>query len=247
MPSLTLDLIFSSLALAATSLSSRAVVWLPSEGRQRWLPWFQALAVGLLLGDAFQHVLPHALEGGGEVERALMVTGLGVVSLLLVEFAMRSTAGDLSPGLPVARVTLLGDFIHHAVDGMILAGAFAAGAAPGYAALVAIALHEVPREMSSAGVLVAMGYTPARAFMLSVAMAAAVPLAALGVMALSLDARASSLVSAFSAGTIIYVALADILPGVWARAAGRARIAPVLGALGGMLFMALLAQGEHHH
>lgn len=244
---LTLDLLVSSLLLASTSLSSRAVVWLPPARRLRWLPWLQALAVGLLLGDAFMHVLPHALEEGGDAATALTATVAGVVMLFFIEFAMRTAGRDLAPGMPAARVTLLGDLIHHAVDGMILAGAFAAGAAPGYAALVAIALHEIPREMSSAGVLVAMGYTPARAFLLSVAMASVVPVVAVGVQWLALDTRATSLVSAFAAGTILYVALADILPGVWSRASGKARLAPVLGVLGGVLFMALLAQGEHHH
>ncbi|WP_448097687.1 ZIP family metal transporter [Luteibacter yeojuensis] len=246
MPPFTLDLLLSSLFLAATSLSSRAVAWLPSASRQRWLPWLQALAVGLLLGDAFLHVLPHALEGGGETESILAVSAMGVVILLCAESAMRMSTRESPRGMPAARMTLLGDLIHHAVDGMILAGAFAAGPAPGYAALIAIALHEVPREIGSAGVLVAMGYTPARAFALSVAMASAVPLVAVTVQFMALDTRTTSMVSAFAAGTIVYVALADILPGIWSGTRANARLAPVFGVLGGLAFMMLLAHGEHH-
>jgi zinc transporter ZupT len=210
------------------------------------LPWLQALAVGLLIGDAFLHVLPHALEEAGHLETTLGAVALGVVALLCVEAGMRGAMRDAASGMPAARTTLLGDLIHHAVDGMILAGAFSAGAAPGYAALVAIALHEVPREMSSAGVLVAMGYAPARAFALSILMASIVPVVALGVQFMALDTETTSLVSGFAAGTLLYVALSDILPGLWSRERKSVGFAPMIGVGGGLLFMAVLAWSEGH-
>lgn len=247
MPSLTLELVFSSLILAATSLSSRVVAWLPSRHRHHWLPWLQGLAVGLLLGDALLHVLPHALEQALDTERALAATSFGVVLLLIIESTLRSFATASDGALSAARTALTGDLIHHLVDGIILAGAFVAGPAAGYAALVAIALHEVPREMSNAAALVGMGYAPTRAFGLSVMTASAVPVAALSVHALSLSGQATATLSAFAAGTILYVALADILPGAWLREQARRPWVPAVGAVVGLVFMALLAHAEHHH
>lgn len=246
MPSLTFELALSSLFLAATSLSSRVVAWLPSKHRGRWLPWLQSLAVGLLLGDALLHVLPHALELRADPDSVLVATAFGVVSILIIESVFRSFANVHAGALPIARTALAGDLVHHLVDGAILAGAFAAGPAAGYAALVAIALHEVPREMSSAAALVAMGYAPTRAFGLSVAMAAAIPIAAIGVQGLALGAEDTSSLSAFAAGTILYVALADILPIAWRRGHGSQALAPMVGVIGGLAFMALLARAEHH-
>ncbi|KJV34796.1 hypothetical protein VI08_09425 [Luteibacter yeojuensis] len=205
------------------------------------------MAIGLLLGDALLHVLPHALEAGNPAESALLAAAFGIVILIAIESALRGLRPSTSGVLPAARMAVVGDLVHHAIDGVILAGAFAAGPAAGYAALLAIAIHEVPREMSGAGALVALGYTPGRAFVLSVGVALAVPATTLLVQALSLSSQSISTVSAFAAGTIMYVALANLLPAAWPLSNGTRRYAPALGAMAGLTFMAWLARIEHHH
>jgi zinc and cadmium transporter len=242
------DVLVASVLLAATSLSSRFVAWLPSRSRTAWLPWLQTLAVGLLVGDSLLHVLPHAMEGPAGVHGALMAVAVGVACLVCVESVLRRASPQGDDGIAhFARMNLVGDVVHHVVDGIIVAAAFGAGEAAGYAALLAIALHEIPREVGSASVLVAAGYSPARAFGLSVLMACAVPAGALLMWAAVPSAHAASLIAAFAGGTILYVALADILPGTWARLRGAARLSPAVGVVGGIVFMWALALGEHHH
>jgi zinc transporter ZupT len=171
------------------------------------------------------------------------VTG-GIAFLVGIEGVVRAMGSDAVASF--ARMTLIADFIHHLVDGVILAGAFTAGLPTGLLALVAIGLHEVPREMGSAGVLVAAGYPPRRAFVLSVAMASAVPLGALTLYAWSGSADVAPVLSAFAAGTILHVALADILPFVWVRARAERRFSPAIGVGTGILFMLVAAGIEHH-
>lgn len=237
--------LIAALALAATSMISRFVVWLPSKARAAWLPWLQAAAVGLLVGDSLLHVLSHALESS-DPQDALLAACVGAGFLVAIETMVRAPGRAVGTTASFAQMNLVGDFIHHLIDGLILAGAFEAGTTAGFLALVAIAIHEIPREMGSAGVLVAAGYEPRKAFFLSVGMAAAVPVGASLVRLLAPSSHASAMVSAFAAGTILYVALADILPAVWERSRGAARLSPVLGVAGGLLFMFVLAHGEHH-
>ena len=241
-----IDVLAAALLLSGTSLASRFVVWLPSRRLDGWLPWLQAAAVGLLVGDGLLHVLPHALDSVASPDTVMLAAAAGATSLVVVETVVRWLAVKITAVAPSVRLILGGDFIHHLIDGFIVGGAFHAGHASGYLALIAIAIHEVPREMSSAGVLVAGGYDPRKAFALSVAMAAAVPM---GVMLTYLTVATvtfTALTSAFAAGTILYVALADILPSLWERARDNARLSPIVGITAGLLFMIALAHGERH-
>lgn len=245
-----MTLLMASLMLGATSFASRLVVWLPGKALIRFLPWLQSLAVGLLLGDALLHVLPHALETGLPEPTIMALTGLGVLAMVAIEGFLRPGIDDGAPPVApatFARMNLVGDFLHHFVDGIVLAAGFIAGEAVGLATLLAVALHEVPREIGSAGVLVAGGYSPRDAFRLSVGMAAAVPAGALTMQWARLDEHATGAAMALACGTVLYVALADILPGIWQRTRKASRWAPALGTCVGLAFMWGVAAFGHHH
>jgi zinc and cadmium transporter len=161
------EVLLAACFLGGTSLVSRLVVWLPGGVSSSWLVWLQSLAVGLLVGDALLHVLPQALETGQPFDSLMLALATGALALVAVECWVRRPTGVTSgKGIiraPFARMNLAGDFVHHLVDGIIVAAAFVSGPAVGIAVMLAIALHEVPRELSSASVLVAGGYPPQRA------------------------------------------------------------------------------------
>jgi zinc transporter ZupT len=243
------EVLLAACFLGATSLISRLVVWLPGHMLSSSLVWLQSLAVGLLIGDALLHVLPEALETGQSFDNAMLALAAGAVALVIVESWIRRApavpAGDILQRTPFARMNLAGDFLHHLVDGVIVGAAFLGGEAAGIAVMLAIALHEVPRELSSASVLVAGGYPPQRAFALSVMMALGVPAGALAMHLVPLSGMGLGLALAAASGTVLYVALADILPGIWGRLAPHQRAAPALGMCAGLLVMWLAARMEH--
>jgi len=242
------EVVLAACFLAAISLVSRLVVWLPGGMLSSWLVWLQSLAVGLLIGDALLHVLPEAVESGQPFERVMVALAAGALVLVAVECWIRWTPGatteEGAQRTPFARMNLAGDFVHHVVDGVIVAAAFIGGQATGIAVMLAIALHEVPRELSSASVLVAGGYPPRRAFVLSLAMALGVPFGALIMQLVPLTPVGLGLALAAASGTVLYVALADILPGVWARLAPNQRAAPAIGMGAGFFVMWLAARME---
>jgi len=60
-----------------------------------------------------------------------------------------------------------------------------------------------------------------------------------------LSANGLGLALAAASGAVLYIALADILPGVWARLASHQRAVPAVGVCAGLLLMWLAAQLEH--
>ena len=84
-----MDVLLASLSIAATSVASRLLVWLPNSSLARVLPWLQPVSVGLLVGDALLHVLPESLETGLSPDAAFKCVAIGTSMLVGVECFVR--------------------------------------------------------------------------------------------------------------------------------------------------------------
>ncbi|MFK2901883.1 ZIP family metal transporter [Dyella jejuensis] len=236
----------ASVVVAGASLSARLVVWLPTRHLHGWLPWLQATAAGLLIGDALLHMLPEAMARGITASQAGGRIALGVLCLLALECVVRAVRTPSSTAA-FARMNIIGDTLHHFVDGIVIGASFAIDPTLGMIVALAIMAHELPREMGNAGVLVAGGYLPRRAFALSVATTAALPLGALAMTTVGLSHAFLGTSLALAAGTTLYLACGDVLPGMWQALDKRHRFTPALGVAAGLVFMwaaALLDQGR---
>jgi zinc and cadmium transporter len=236
----------ASVLVALASLSARLVVWLPPRHLQAWLPWLQAGAAGLLIGDALLHMLPEAMERGISIDQAAGGIALGILGLLAIECTVRAF-GASSTTATFARMDIIGDILHHFVDGVVIGAAFAIDHTLGFVVALAIMAHELPREMGNAGVLVAGGYAPPRAFFWSVVTTLAIPL---GALLVTLTGHSPWLLGsslALAAGTTLYLACGDVLPGMWPNLGKRHHFTPILGVTAGMVFMWLAAAMEHRH
>lgn len=240
------SLSLASLGVAAASLTGRLVVWLPKQRLLAWLPWFQAIAAGLLLGDALMHMLPEAMEHGVSAERVGDNLALGVLGLLIVECLVRSVSTSMAVAV-FARMDIVGDIFHHLVDGIVIGASFMIDRTLGVVVALAIMAHELPREVSNAGVLVAGGYEPRRAFLLSVATTAAIPLGAIAIALIGQSSLFLGTSLALAAGTTIYLACGDVLPGVWRNLREGHGFTPALGVAAGLAFMWLAAAFDHAH
>ena len=234
----------ASIAVAGAALVSRLVVWMRGDWLRKWLPWMQAIAAGLLLGDALLHMLPEAMGRGVSAAWMGECLAVGMLSLLGIECARR---GGNRPAATAtfAKMTIVGDCVHHLVDGIVIGASFEIGPALGAMVALAILLHELPREAGNAGVLVAGGYAPKRAFALSVATTLAIPLGAVGMTAIGHSPVFIGSSLALAAGTTIYLAIGDVIPGLWQRLGERDRFAPVLGVFAGLVFMWATALLDH--
>jgi zinc and cadmium transporter len=204
-----------------------------------WVPRLVSFAVGALLGAVFLELLPHALEEGSA--SSVMVTVLfGLLAFFLLEKLVlwrhahghdrhedgadeteHAHALHAHGGADQGRsglMILIGTSVHNFCDGIVIAAAFLADARLGIATTVAIVAHAVPQQVGDFAVLVHSGYTRRRAFTYNVAAGAAALIGALaGYAALADMQRVLPTVLAFAAASLLYVAVADLIPSLHRR------------------------------
>ena len=113
---------------------------------------------------------------------------------------------------------IIGDGFHNFTDGLAIAAAFMADVKIGVVTAIAIIAHELPQELSDFLVLIHSGFSRRRALFWNVMSSLATLFGALlaYVMLVSL-AEYSIMFLCFAAASMIYVAIADLIPGLHKR------------------------------
>ena len=146
---------------------------------------------------------------------------------------------------------LTGDAVHCFGDGVLIASAFLSSPALGWAATLAVLVHEVPHHMGDLAVLHQGSRRKWRTALLKVSLAGAVT-ALGGVVGWALVEGLAGLLPyllMLAASSFIYVALADLIPQLQKRLNARQTAAQIVWLLIGMaLVIAVgLAGPEHAH
>lgn len=200
----------------------------------RLVPVLVSYAVGALLGAVFLDILPHLFEETKDPARTagLILGGLlaffVLEKLLLWRHHHHHEVGEVVPAVHAhggddrgrsGLMIVLGDSFHNFTDGILIAGAFLADVRLGIVTAAAIVAHEVPQEVGDFLVLLHSGYSKSRALaMNALSSLASVAGALLGYFALSLAQAWIPAILAIAAASMIYVAVADLIPGLHRRA-----------------------------
>ncbi|MFN3628871.1 MAG: ZIP family metal transporter [Casimicrobiaceae bacterium] len=108
---------------------------------------------------------------------------------------------------------LVGDSLHNATDGVLIAAAFLADTKLGVVTALAVIAHEIPQEVSDFFVLLHSGYSRARAFLYNLLSSLAMVVGGVaGYLALDSAQAYVTPVLAFAAASMLYVAVADLIP-----------------------------------
>lgn len=212
--------VIASLSVSLCSLTGLFALWLSPERLQRVVPYLVALAVGVLLGDAFIHLIPDAVNRHGSVSAVCLMTLIGVFIFFILEKFVRWRHDhrlDVSAAeaeiRPMAKMNLVGDAIHNFVDGILIGGSFLVEPAIGFTTTLAIIAHEIPQEIGDVGALVYGGYTPKRAVLYNFYCSLTVVFGAIFTLLLSHLAESSLIfLLPIAAGGFIYIAATDMIP-----------------------------------
>lgn len=195
-------------ALVGALLASMSEAWL-----RRASSALVAFASGALMGGAFFHLLPEAMSLAGE--KALATLALGVLSFFALEkwLCWRHCHAATCDVHGFTYMTLLGDGLHHFVDGILIAAAFLHNPRLGAVTTAVVVLHELPQELGDFGVLVHGGFSKARALGLNLLVGlTAIAGGLAGYLLTEQSARFQPHLLAFTAGGFLYTALADLIP-----------------------------------
>jgi zinc and cadmium transporter len=209
----------SFLSVSAVSVLSALGYFLLSQGSRHSRPLIfllVSLAVGVLFGDVFFHILPELFSDPSQAFSAPWAILAGFLGFFVMEKFLRWRHCHLEAGQhyhPVVTMTLVGDAAHNFVDGLMIGAAWTLGSGVGLATSFAVFCHEVPDELGHYGVLVSGGLSPKRALFYNVlsALTAFLGLGA-ALLATSIVPHMAGLISAATAGGFVYIAGSDLVP-----------------------------------
>jgi len=246
---------------------------LPARQREAALPHLVSFATGALLGAALLALIPHAVLGAGservhEVGIAL-IAGIALFFVLEKFLLWRHCHDDHCDEHTVGEdghhqghghaheqrherarrsasgaLVLVGDALHNVLDGVLVAAAFLTDVHLGLVTAVAIMAHEIPQEVGNFAVLLHSGMSRARALALNLlASLSAVIGGVVGFLALERSLALLPFALAVAAASLLYIAVADLIPGLHRRIDPRSSVTQVV-LIG--LGVALVAFAERH-
>ena len=228
-------------ALAGGALSVLAAAAFALTARGAWVPHLISFAIGALLGAAFLEVLPNAIEAQGDAGTTTSIVLAGILGFFVLEKLVlwRHCHDDHCEGHEAhaaaqdhgrsGLLILVGDTFHNFVDGVLIAAAFMQDVRLGLVTAVAIIAHEIPQEVGDFLILLHSGYSRLRALAFNLLSSLATLVGGLlAYFALSAVQGVVPVFLALAAASMIYVAVADLIPGLHKRTELRATLHQVL-------------------
>jgi zinc and cadmium transporter len=237
--SLLIAILIACFAGSVLSVLLAAVV--AFRARPAWIPTLVSYAVGALLGAVFVEVVPHIFEKSTDFQASAMTILAGILLFFLLEklvlwrhYHEEDFTAEAAPppahdhGRSGLMITI-GDTFHNFVDGVIIAAAFIADFNLGVITGLAIIAHEVPQEIGDFVILLHSGYSKRMALALNVFSSLATFVGAmLAYFALQDTQGWIPALLCIAAASMIYVAVADLIPGLHKRASLSATLQQVL-------------------
>jgi zinc and cadmium transporter len=187
---------------------------------QKLAKYATPFAAGALLAAVFLDLLP---EGIAQSTSTTVLTAalIGLLVFFYFERFLRwfhhhhehegvDAANESSKSL-----IILGDTLHNALDGVVIASAFLVSVPVGIVTTIAVAAHEIPQEIGDFGLLLSKGMSRKNVLLANIASALATTVFAIITYALgSADKLPVGALLGLSAGFLLYIATSDIIPSI---------------------------------
>jgi zinc and cadmium transporter len=212
----------------ASALVASAFLALPERLRLRAIPHLVSFATGALLGAALVGLLPEAINRAGPASgpRIGLVMLAGLLLFFVLEKLVLWRHSHEDPGEEHARedlhrtratgpMILWGDALHNVLDGVVIAAAYLTLPRLGIATAIAVFAHELPTEIGNIGILLHSGMSRLRALLLNGLVSVSAVLGAIVAFhTLAAALRSLPYALAFAAASLLYIAAADLIPGL---------------------------------
>lgn len=201
-------------------------------------------SAGAMIGGAFLHILPEALEKSKSIAIFYYLI-LGIVLFFSMEryFHWRHCHEGTCDIHAFTYLNLIGDGLHNFMDGMVIAASFLASIKLGLITTLAIILHEIPQELGDFGVLVYGGFTKKRALAFNFLTALLAVIGAVVCYFISDFVQGfSNFMLPLTAGGFIYIATSDLIPEIHRESNLRRSTLAFIAFLFGIILMILAKQ-----
>ena len=179
-----------------------------------------SFSAGVLIGGAFLHLIPEAVNHSSDKIDIFSLVILGFVLFFILEkyFYWRHCHKGEQCEIhthPVTYLILLGDGIHNFIDGIIIGSSFYIDIKLGVISTLMIILHEIPQELGDFGVLLYGGLTKFKALFYNFLSALTAILGTIIGFFVSQNVHNVIVyLLPVAAGGFIYIAASDLVPAI---------------------------------
>ncbi|WKZ30895.1 MAG: ZIP family metal transporter [Candidatus Dojkabacteria bacterium] len=180
-----------------------------------------SFSAGTLLGGALFHLLPEGVEMLDPTTFSL-IFAITIIAILVLEKFIHWHHCGLAHDeehmhehreVSVTYLSLIGDIFHNFLDGLIIAGAFIANPALGVSTTIAVAVHEIPQEISDISIMIRGGFSRKKAIVANIIVAlSAIAGGMIGWLYINSIDGLRGYLFPVAAGMFLYIALTDLLP-----------------------------------
>ncbi|MBU0546180.1 ZIP family metal transporter [Patescibacteria group bacterium] len=212
--------IIATLAISIISFVGIISLFLKDKILNKIVFYLVAISAGSLMGGAFLHLIPDAIENSsGEhgFENVFIAVLAGFALFFILERILHwrhcHKHGENCLIHPFTYLNLIGDGLHNFIDGVVITAAFSLSIELGIATTIGVIFHEIPQEISDFGVLVYGGFTKIKALLFNFLSGVFAVVGALcGFAFINIIQGAVPFVVGLTAGGFIYISATDLIP-----------------------------------
>ncbi len=211
-------IILSTFLVSLLSFVGALGLFLKNDVLDRLLTVLVAFSAGAMMGGAFLHLIPEALElfPSGEILQLFIYLLSGFTLFFVLEGFIQwhhHHAREHPNIMPFSYLILVSDTLHNFLDGLVMAAAFMSSLNLGFITTLVISFHEIPQEIGDFGILVYGGFRKSKALLFNFLSALSAILGGVIGFLISEKVTGSTVfLLPFAAGNFIYIAASDLIP-----------------------------------
>jgi len=235
-------IILAGLGIALISLAIVVALSWKEKILNEILLFLVALSAGTMIGGAFLHLLPEAIEETeSELIFPIILVGFMIFYILEKILHFHHTHKEGEHAHTFHYMSIIGASIHSFLDGLLIAASFVISIPLGIATSIMVASHEIPKKVGDFGVLVYGGFYKKKALVINFFVSLGVVIGGIVGFIVSTSVEiATELLLPLAAGGFIYVGAADLLPEIRKETEIRKSIIILEVIILGILFMWIL-------